>query len=89
MSYPRRWASVLNWAGSLCPCLSRRGKMSMCFSSRISEAMSQGPVLLECQGVGARPCLSRPAVRCDWSAMRSCVKGFASVRAFGRGVSRR
>jgi len=89
MSCPRRWASDLAWAGSLRPCSSRRGRMSTCFSCRASVAMSQGPVLLECQGVGARPCLSRPAVRCDWSALRSCVKELAAMGIFGPNFSLR
>jgi len=55
ISCPRRWASDLAWAGSLCPCSSRRGRISACFSSRASGVMSQSPVLLECQGVGVRP----------------------------------
>ena len=89
MSCPRRWASVLTWAGSMCPCFSRRGKISICVSSKISGAMPQGTLPLECQGVYARPCLRRHAVRCDWSAMRPCGKGFASITAFGPKVSRR
>ena len=87
ISCPRRWASDLAWAGSLYPCSSRRGKMSVCFSSRASGVMSQGPVLLECQGVGASPCRSRPAARCDWSALRSCVKELAVMGLFGPSVS--
>ena len=55
ISCPRRWASDLAWAGSLCPCSSRRGRISACFSSRASGVVSQSPVLLECQGVGVRP----------------------------------
>ena len=35
----------------------------------------RGPVLLECQGVGASPWRDRPAARSDWSSLRSCTHG--------------
>jgi len=61
--------------------------MSECFSSGAPGGISQGPVLLERQGVGTSPCRSRPAARCDWSTLRSCVKELAVMGIFGPNVS--
>ena len=91
ISCPRRWASVLVKAGSLYSC--RRGRIPVCFSSGATGVISQGPVLLECQGVVASPCRGRPAVvvgprrGVDWSALRSCVKELAVMGIFGPNVS--
>ena len=54
----RRWASVLAGTGSRYSC--RRGRISKCFASGAPGGVSQGPVLLECEGVGASPWRSRP-----------------------------
>jgi len=85
ISCPRRWASVLVKAGSLYSC--RRGRISVCFSSGATGVISQGPVLLVCQGVVASPCRSRPAARYDWSTLCSCVKELAAMGIFGPNVS--
>ena len=61
--------------------------MSVCFSSGAPGVVSQGPVLLECLGVGSSTCRSRPAARCDWSALRSCEKELAVMGIFGPSVS--
>ena len=46
--------------------------------------MLRGPVLLECQGVGANPWRDRPATRSDRSTLRSCMR----IGAWGPNVDR-
>jgi len=69
----RSWSSSLMSSGSLYSC--NQGRMSMYLSSGTSCGMYRDPVLLECQGVRASPCRSRPAESNDWSKIRSCLKG--------------
>jgi len=85
VSCTRNWPTGLASSGIRYSC--KRGRMSRCSSSRPPAGVYRGPVLLECQGVGASPCRSMPAASRDWSRMRSCLKGLGVLRVGGPNVS--